>query len=162
MWLPNRRNIILSMLAVGACGFTPVHGPGGTGQHLTGQLQVTAPTTRNAFDLVRQLETRLGHASAPRFALSYKIDVKQEDLGITPTQTISRFNLVGQVDFSVTDIATGDIVTSGKVDNFVGYSATGTTLSTQTAERDAHGRLMLILADQITARLLASASDWAI
>jgi LPS-assembly lipoprotein len=45
-------------------------------------------------------------------------------------------------------------VTSGSVDNFTGYSATGTTVATLAAERDAQERLMTILADQIVTRLL--------
>ena len=161
MWLPDRRLFLLSALALGACGYEPVYAPGGSGNALTGQIEVAAPDTRNGFDLVRQLETRLGQPQSPRYALRYTIDVDQDELGIAPTQEITRYNLVGQVSFTVTEISTGIIATSGRVDNFTAYSATGTTLSTQTARRDAHSRLMLILADQITARLLATSSDWA-
>ena len=60
------------------------------------------------------------------------------------------------MDFTLTETATGVIVTSGKVNNFVGYSATGTTVATLAAEEDAQERLMNILADQIVRRLYAA------
>ena len=46
---------------------------------------------------------------------------------------------------------------SGSETNFTGYSATGSTVETLAGERDAFERLMRILADQIAARLLATA-----
>ena len=42
------------------------------------------------------------------------------------------------------------------MDNFVGYSATGTTVATLAAKRDATERLMTILADEIVLQLQAS------
>lgn len=162
MWLPDRRVFLLSSIALGACGFEPVYGPGGDGDSsLIGQIEVAAPTTRNGFDLVRQLETRLGQPQSPRYMLNHTIKVQQDSLGIAPTQEITRYNLVGHVEYTVIEIATGEIATSGKVNNFTAYSATGTTLSTQTARRDAFSRLMLILSDQIAARLIATSADWA-
>ena len=49
------------------------------------------------------------------------------------------------------------VLLSGNVDSFTGYSATGTTVATRAAERDAYERLMTILADQIVTRLEAGA-----
>ncbi|HCQ58330.1 MAG TPA: hypothetical protein DIU10_10575, partial [Sulfitobacter sp.] len=50
----------------------------------------------------------------------------------------------------------GQIVTSGKVESFTGYSATGTTVATRAAELDAQERLMVILADLVVSRLYAA------
>jgi LPS-assembly lipoprotein len=47
-------------------------------------------------------------------------------------------------------------VISGSVDNFTSYSATGTTVATLAAERDAQERLMIQLADQIFVRLASA------
>ena len=47
-------------------------------------------------------------------------------------------------------------MTSGTVNNFTAYSATGSTVATLAAERDALERLMVILGDQITTRLFAA------
>ena len=40
---------------------------------------------------------------------------------------------------------------SGVLDSFTAYSATGTTVATLTARRDAEERLMINLADQLVA-----------
>ena len=48
-------------------------------------------------------------------------------------------------------------VTSGTVDSFTGYSATGSTVATRAARADAEERLTTILADQIVTRLIAAA-----
>ncbi len=63
---------------------------------------------------------------------------------------------MGTVAYSLRDLETGAIVTSGDVTSFTGYSATGTTVAVQAAERDAEARLMAILADQLLIRLLAA------
>jgi LPS-assembly lipoprotein len=60
------------------------------------------------------------------------------------------------VDFALRDLTTGQIVTSGTVENFTGYSATGTTVATLASAQDAQERLMRILAEQIIARLYAA------
>ena len=46
-------------------------------------------------------------------------------------------------------------MTSGTVQSFTSYSATGSTIATLAAQRDARARLMQILADQIAQRLAA-------
>ena len=155
MW--SRRTALLTPLAVlGACGFQPVYGPGGTGRALQGQVLVQEPDDRNGFLLVRELEERLGRAGSPAYDLGLTIATEEEGLAIDPAGNTRRFNLLGSVEYALTDVATGAVVTSGKVDNFVGYSATGTTVATLAAEEDAQERLMTILADQIVRRLYAA------
>ena len=71
---------------------------------------------------------------------------------------IERYNLVGTADYVLLDKASGAIVASGQVQNFTGYSATGTTVATLAAQRDAADRLMIILADKIVSELLVKAT----
>jgi LPS-assembly lipoprotein len=54
------------------------------------------------------------------------------------------------------DSATGSVLRSDTVDSFVSYSATGTTVATLAAQRDAQTRLMTILADLIVQQLQMS------
>ena len=65
-------------------------------------------------------------------------------------------NLVGKVDFALRNLSSGQIEVSGNVENFTGYSATGSTVATLAAERDAQKRLMVMLADQLVTRLYAA------
>jgi len=62
---------------------------------------------------------------------------------------------VGVAGYALSD-TTGTVLTSGTVNSFTGYSATGNTTVSLASERDARERLMIILGDQITARLLAA------
>ncbi len=157
MSLFNRRFILLAALALGACGFTPAFAPDGPAAALFGDVSPAAPTTENAYDFVEQIETRLGRADAGRFALTYDINTSEDSLGVTTDQEITRYNVVGTVDYVLTDTTTGAVVRSGQVDAFTGYLATTTLLAARTAQADAERRLMIILADKIVTELVAHA-----
>ena len=152
----SRRALIALPLALAACGFAPVYGPGGAGTVLQNNVTVAEPDTQEGYLLTRHLETRLGRAGAGRFALSTTIATTVEGLAINRQGDITRYNMLGAVEYALRDLQTGEVVTSGTVDNFTGYSATGTTVAALAAERDARERLMVILGDQIVARLFAT------
>jgi LPS-assembly lipoprotein len=119
---------------------------------------VQDPTDKNGFDLVERLEERLGRPEAARYDLTFKITTETVGVGITTANEISRFNLKGVVEYTLTERATGAEVTGGRVQNFTAYSTTGSTVAVLAAEEDAATRLMRILADQIVARLAAAAA----
>lgn len=147
-------------MVLAACGFTPVYGPGGAGDGLRNAILVGAPDNRNEFSFVAQIEQRLGRADAAPYALNYTIKTRSEGVGITPAQETTRYNLFGVVTYSVIDRASGAKLSSGAVENFTGYSATGLVVGTQSVTRDANERLMVVLADQVVARLIATSKDW--
>lgn len=157
MSLYSRRSLLALPLALAACGFTPVYGPEGAGTKLRGQVLVQEPTSQAGYLITRHLETRLGRSgSAARYGLDLVISLDEDDLAISESGDITRFNLIGIVEFALRDTSTGTIITSGQVENFTAYSATGSTVATLAAERDAVERLMVILGDQITTRLFAT------
>ncbi|MGB7240643.1 MAG: LPS assembly lipoprotein LptE [Sulfitobacter sp.] len=157
MSLFNRRIFLILPLALAACGFEPVYGTGGTGTALQNRVLVDAPVDRNAYLATQRIEERIGRGDNAAYTLALKITSSNQGLAIDAAGTTTRYNLVGQADYVLKDTATGQVVTSGKVNNFTGYSATSSTVSALAAERDAQRRLMIILADQIVARLLATA-----
>ncbi|MEO0939385.1 MAG: LPS assembly lipoprotein LptE [Pseudomonadota bacterium] len=148
---------LLIAALLGACGFTPAYGPGGTGAALAGKVAIGAPSDETTYLLVRQLEDRLGRAGDPAYDLGLTLVTTEEGLAVEEDGDIDRYTLLGTVQYTLTDRATGRQVAAGQVSNFTGYSATGTTVATLSAQRDAQARLMVILADQITARLIATA-----
>ncbi|WP_341232605.1 LPS assembly lipoprotein LptE [uncultured Sulfitobacter sp.] len=157
MSLPNRRLLLgLPLLALAACGFQPVYGPGGTGTALQNSVAVDAPDDAFTYTLVREIETRLGRPAAPNYGLALTVTTSEEGLAIDTADNTRRYNLIGKADFALRDLGTGQIVSSGNVENFTGYSATGSTVATLAAERDAQIRLMTMLADQIVTRLYAA------
>lgn len=155
----SRRTILLAPLALAACGFTPAYAPGGAATKLLGTVWVQDPTDKNGFDLVERLEERLGRPEAIRYDLAYTITTETVGVGITPDNETTRYDLKGVVDYTLTERATGARVTGGRVQSFTAYSATGSTVAGLAAEEDAATRLMRILADQITARLVAASAS---
>ncbi len=154
----NRRFLLLAPLALAACGFTPAYAPGGGADKLLGTIWVQDPTDKNGFDLVERLEERLGRPEDIRYDLGYRITTEAVGVGITTDNQITRYNLKGVVDWTLTERATGARIAGGRVQNFTAYSATGSTVAGLAAEEDAAFRLMRILADQIVARLIAESA----
>ncbi|XDA98578.1 LPS assembly lipoprotein LptE [Sulfitobacter sp. LCG007] len=155
MWW-SRHLLPALLLALAACGFQPVYGPGGTGTRLQNQVLVSEPDDADSYVVTRQLEQRLGRGAPAAYTLEYTLATREEGLAVDRQGYTTRFNLLGKADYTLTEIATGRVVTSGSVDSFTGYSATGTTVATLASERDARIRLMTILADEIVQRLLSS------
>jgi LPS-assembly lipoprotein len=75
---------------------------------------------------------------------------------ISTTNETNRYTTDGRAEYSLRSNETGQIVASGTVTDFVGYSAAGSTVSTLADERDAKERLMVILSNQIMNRLYAT------
>lgn len=165
MSLLNRRTLLslLAPLALAACGFTPVHAPGGTGHALYGKVAVQAPedipstSDVDSYFLVQNLEHNLGRTNVGSYQLSLTLQTRDEGQAITEDSEISRYSIVGKASFVLTRLSDGKVVASGEEDAFTGYSATGSTVETLAGERDAHQRLMVILANQINTRILTTA-----
>ena len=161
MLLYNRRRfgVILAAAALAGCGFTPVYGPDGTGAALLGQLSLDPPQDRNAYLLRRRIEERLGQATAGAWRLSTQIKTDDIGLGFTTEGDITRYNINGTTDYTLRRTGSSEIFRQGKIQHFTSYSATGTTVATLAAKRDAEVRLMTILADQIIDQLLIISED---
>lgn len=152
----SRRFLLCLPVALAACGFAPVYAPGGAGTALQNQVEISGVDDVDSYIVIRRLEERLGQTAAPIYRLTIEVSAKREGLAVNSESNINRFNLIGEADYTLVEQATGRVVTSGKVDNFTGSSATGTTVATLAAERDARERLMTLLADQIVVRLLST------
>lgn len=153
----NRRTFLLSSLALAGCGFEPVYGTGGAGRDLRGSILVDEPGDRRSFTFVEHLERRLGRADAPRYALSYDLSVTEEGLAISGSNNITRYNVLGTAKFQVKDQSSGSVIYDDSVNAFTSYSASEQPVATLSAERDAEERLMVVLGDKITAKLLSRA-----
>ena len=152
----SRRTVLCLPLALAACGFSPVYGTGQTGSTLQNRVEVSELDDVDGYLVTRRLEERLGRATTPTYKLTLKVSAVREGLAVNSESNINRFNLIGEAEYLLVEQTTGQIVTSGVVDNFTGSSATGTTVATLAAERDARERLMTLLADQIVVRLLSA------
>ncbi|WP_226779819.1 LPS assembly lipoprotein LptE [Oceaniglobus trochenteri] len=166
----SRRSLLAVLAALPACGFTPAYGPGGAATGLRGAIAIDEPSDEEGYYLVRRLEERLGTGAAAEYRLSASLAIRQDGLGITPDQEITRYRIRGELTWALRHIARDEVVADGRTSNFTAYSApvfddtrgsvAGNTVSVITAERDARERLMTILADQLVSRLIATAPDW--
>lgn len=167
MSLLKRRTLLMLPLALAACGFTPVYGPGGNGSALYGNVLVQAPdemktgSRSDSYVLVRELEDRLGRGGGGSYTLQLELDTRNEGQAFTRENEITRYALIGTASYKLIRNGGGSVAASGTVDNFTGYSATGSTVEALAGERDAHQRLMAILAEQITTELYLADLDGA-
>jgi LPS-assembly lipoprotein len=161
MSLYNRRTFgkLFAVATLVGCGFTPVHGPGGTATSLLGQIALDPPQNRNTYLLNRRIEERLGQATAGAWQLSTKLETENIGLGFTADGDITRYHINGTATYSLRRTGSSDVYQQGKVLHFTSYSATGTTVATLASKRDAEVRIMTILADQIIDQLLLIAED---
>ncbi|MEM8775634.1 MAG: LPS assembly lipoprotein LptE [Pseudomonadota bacterium] len=154
----NRRQVVFGLpVLLAACGFEPALAPGGDADRLFQAVLVDEPVGLSGFLLTRELEERLGRGAAARYGLSLSIRVGRSAVAISSSNVTTRFNLLGSVQYALRDLETTAVLVTGSESNFVSYSATGTTVATQAAERDAQERLMIILSDQIVNGLVAQA-----
>ena len=160
MWLSKA--VLLCVIGLAACGFTPAYAPGGSGTALQNMVLAAEPHEKAAFDLVERLEERLGPSDSPKYGLSYKITLKPVGVAISTDNAITRYNLIGVVNWELTDVTTGTRLTGGRAENFTSYSATGSTVAGLAAQEDAAQRLMRIIADQIVSQLLATSGQWVV
>lgn len=164
MWSPDlrppaglgRRAALVAMLVLAGCGLQPVYGPDGAGARLHGQVRIADPRTADDYAFLRQLTDRLGPDQDPRYALDYRLRIAVVRQAITPDEITTRYSLNGTAAYTLTDTASGAVVTSGEVSNFTSHSTVGSVVATTAAEQDARNRLAVMLADQVVTRLLAA------
>ncbi len=156
-WFNLRNLLLLPLLVVAAaCKFTPVYAPGEIGAALYGKIEIQEPDDTSTYELVRNFEDRMGRPNPASYELKYKLKIQDQGQAITDAGEITRYSVVGTLEYTLTPVGSDEIIASGSVDSFTGYSATGDTAETLSAERDAYTRLMQILADKLSNRLLAT------
>jgi len=146
-------------LLLASCGFAPIYGKGSAADAMYGRIQLGTFDGQTGFDMRERLETRLGAANNPGFTLDVVLKITSKGLAITPDGSITRYNLTGTAEFTVSALD-GKVVHKGKVEAFTAYNATGSAYASRVAGQDAHRRIAVNLADKIVTRMALSAKDW--
>jgi LPS-assembly lipoprotein len=146
---------MLGLLGLAGCGFAPIYGDGAMTQ---GAFTFETDDSVLGFRLRMRLEDRLGQPNGARFVVKVTLDTSERAAAITEDGDTSRLNVIGTANWSITDAATGQQFETGEVAAFTSYSATGSTVATQTANDDARARLAVMLADMIVTRVLVATS----
>ena len=152
---PHRRAALLGLLIMAGCGFAPAYGPSGEAEKWQNAVSIDAPDTVFGFRMRAQLTETLGHPTTPQYTLSVSPKTVPVSATITEDGDITRFNLTGNAEWTLTDVQ-GRQVNAGLAQTFTSYSATGSTVATQSAESDAGDRLAVALADLIVQQILTT------
>ena len=136
--------ILIMMVGLAACGFTPVYGTGSETGEILSDIHVTAPNNREEYLLVRNLEEKLGRNSSAQHVLRYNISLSEQGLDLTGA---SRVHVLGSVSYQLVSQDSGQVIASGMVDSFTAFYVKDRL--SESAQRDATDRLMQILADKL-------------
>ncbi len=146
-------------LALSACGFTPIYSDGSAAEQMHGRIALGSFDGLAGFQMREQLDSRLGTATAATHRLDVALVVKSDGIAITQDGSITRYNLSGTAEFTITQLG-GGVVFNDTVTAFTAYNATASAYATRIAEQDANRRMAVTLADKIVTRLATSAEDW--
>ena len=151
--------VLIGVLTLAGCGFTPIYGTDGVDGRLKNAVALQTPDSVFGFRMRERLEASLGAAQMPQFKLDVTVDFETDRATITDDNDIARLDIIGKAKWALTTFA-GEPVDDGRVQTFTSYSATGSTVATQNAEIDAEARLAVALADLIVQRLVIEARNW--
>ena len=158
----RRPNLALAALAMaaaaslGGCGFTPLYAqPGATGA-LT-HIQIVAPQGRVGYLLREDLDDALGHAKgdAPRYRLEMVLDQARQAHGLTANATAQRYELDLTVIYTLIDISSGKVATTGQVVSNVSYDSADQPYAGIAARQDTQDRLASDAAQKIQVQIAA-------
>lgn len=154
----TRRTALLGLTALAGCGFEPVYGDRGMASAFRDHTAYITDDSVVGYRIAQRLTRRLGQSSAPTYALTVKTSITENNVAIDQNDKSTRVTVIGEATYSLT-AEDGTVIDSGIVDNFTGYSTTGSIVAIRAAEDDAYDRLAVALADQVIARVMAAAAS---
>lgn len=145
--------ILVLLLGLAGCGFTPVYAPGSRdAQNLSNIRVAPPPNTRVGYLFVRDLEDRLGRNPNAELLLNHSIWVFEEGVEFG----VERAQVVGKVDYQLVSQSDNVVLATGSVESFTSYSSA--SLLYDSARRAAEERLMQILANKTITDLMVELS----
>ena len=133
---------LLSMLALSACGFTPLYATPGVTPGLT-HIEVVVPHGRTAFLLGEALEDELGTKkdAVPAYKLAVVVNERIFPRGLNVNGVAERYEMHVRVDYSLTAVgAPTKVLTHGIDPVEVTYSETEQPYAGISAQQDAQRR----------------------
>ncbi len=135
--------VALALLpALGGCGFTPLYGDKGVVQGLS-HVQVEAPQTRTGFLMRENLQDDLAikRDEKPEYRLVVELNEVRLPRGLRPDATADRYETRLRVNYTLTRIATGEIVLKRATTVSVTADATAQPYAGISAQSDAQERV---------------------
>ncbi len=148
--------VLAAAAPLGGCGFTPLYAAPGVAAGVT-HIQVVAPQGRVGYLLREDLDDALGHAKgeAPKYRLEMVLNQVRQAHGLTANATAQRYELDLTVIYTLIDISTGKVATTGQVSSDVSYDSTVQPYAGIAARQDTQNRLASDAAQKIQVQIAA-------
>ncbi len=156
------KKILISGLALAltACGFTPMHAPGGSaGLTAMKNVDVEIADTNDradqegAFWVQQHLQDRIGVSPQGAHILKLDTGVSLRALSITSDDVAKRFDLRNQVKYQLIDRKSGDVLDKGTVEATSTFGAPNDPYSTESARTETLRNVSREVADKLMIRL---------
>lgn len=149
--------LVSGTIPLAGCGFTPMYAENGVSPGLS-SIQVVAPEGRVGFLLREDLDDELAHDKSAPAAWRLSLDVGQvrDPRGLRQDNTAERYEVQVTVKYTLTEVATGKIATTGTVTSEVSYDAADQPYAGIAAREDTQRRA----ASDAARRIRLALSTW--
>lgn len=148
---------LLALVALPACGLSPMYAGGGSAGVAQGLAAVDVPAIpgQGGWLVRNELQNRLGVAGngAPAYRLDVRLDDSLEALGVLNDDTISRERRVLRARYQLVDAASGAILLDATAGSDAGIDVVSSEYATIAAEQKALENLAREVAEQMATQV---------
>jgi LPS-assembly lipoprotein len=148
---------LAALLALSACGLSPMYAGGTSAASAQGLAAVEVPAIqgRGGWLVKNALDARLGVAgqATPQYRLDVRLDDSLEALGVLNDDTISRERRILRARYQLVDLATGAVLLDATAGSDAGIDVVSSEYATIAAEQKALENLALEVADRMATQV---------
>lgn len=148
---------LAALLALTACGLSPMYAGGANSASAQGLAAVEIPAIqgRGGWLVKNALDQRLGVAgkTTPQYRLDVRLDDSLEALGVLNDDTISRERRILRARYQLIEIATGAVLLDATAGSDAGIDVVSSEYATIAAEQKALENLALEVADRMATQV---------
>lgn len=151
--------LLLSAVALSACGLRPLYGRNFGGGSTLGELQtvrILPIGDRPGQELHNALRNEInprGQPIDPRYTLQVVLTISKQEIGVQKDDTATRANLILSANYTLVRLGDKVQMTSGIAKSIVSYNIVTSEFGTYAAEENARQRGIDQLAQQLRLRL---------
>ncbi len=131
---------LLALLALTACGLTPMYAGGAQSASVQGLAAVEIPAIQ-------------GRGATPQYRLDVRLDDSLEALGVLNDDTISRERRILRARYQLVDLASGAVLLDATAGSDAGIDVVSSEYATIAAEQKALENLALEVADRVATQV---------
>ena len=148
---------LAALLALSACGLSPMYAGGARSASAQGLAAVDIPAIegRGGWLVKNALDARLGVAgeATPQYRLDVRLDDSLEALGVLNDDTISRERRILRARYQLIDLASGAVLLDATAGSDAGIDVVSSEYATIAAEQKALENLALEVADRVATQV---------